>query len=144
MFGDIELSAIQRADTIRFRDWWVQKNTAEKLKAYSANRSITDIAGMLTVIDDALQTEFHNPWEKGRLRVSTIEGREVILALLGALSVQRAAKMITRVTRPKREDEALAVRENPRYQTLPPSLPRQLVLQSSCVLEMSSTVASHN
>jgi len=27
---------------------------------------------------------------------------------------------------------------------LPPSLPRQLVLQSSCVLEMSSTVASHN
>ncbi|MQB36866.1 integrase [Agrobacterium tumefaciens] len=68
VFGDIELSAIRRADTIRFRDWWVQKIKTEKLKAYSANRSITDIAGMLTVIDDALQTEFHKPWEKLRIK----------------------------------------------------------------------------
>jgi hypothetical protein len=52
--------------------------------------------------------------------------------------------MITRVTRQKREAEALAVMANPRYQILPPSLPRQLILQSSCALEMSSTVASHN
>lgn len=63
VLGDIELSAIQRAGSIRFRDWWVQKIKSEKLKAYSANRSITDIAGMLSVIDDALQTEFHKPWE---------------------------------------------------------------------------------
>lgn len=48
-------------------------------------------------------------------------------ALLGALSVQGAAQMITRVARQKREAEALAVRANPRYQILPPSLPRQLV-----------------
>lgn len=66
--GDTELSAIRRADTIRFRDWWVQKIKTEKLKAYSANRSITDIAGMLTVIDDVLQTEFHKPWEKLRIK----------------------------------------------------------------------------
>ncbi len=68
VLGDIELSAIQRAGSIRFRDWWVQKIKSEKLKAYSANRSITDIAGMLSVIDDALQTEFHKPWEKLRIK----------------------------------------------------------------------------
>lgn len=68
LIGDRELESIDRADAIRFRDWWVTKIKDEKLKAYSANRSFTDIAGMLTVIDDALHTQFHKVWEKIRIK----------------------------------------------------------------------------
>ncbi|MCM2455281.1 tyrosine-type recombinase/integrase [Rhizobium sp. CG4] len=68
VLGDVDLQDITRADTIRFRDWWVRKIKDEKLKAYSANRSFTDLAGMLSVIDDALQTEFHKAWEKLRIK----------------------------------------------------------------------------
>ncbi len=68
LIGDRELHSIDRADTIRFRDWWVRKIKDEKLKAYSANRSFTDIAGMLAVIDDGLHTQFHKAWEKIRIK----------------------------------------------------------------------------
>lgn len=68
--GDRELDKIDRADVIRFRDWWVGKIKNEKLKAYSANRSFSDIAGMLTVIDDALQTQYRRAWEKIRIKAT--------------------------------------------------------------------------
>ncbi|SCX32054.1 hypothetical protein DSM25558_5371 [Agrobacterium sp. DSM 25558] len=66
--GDRELHSIDRADTIRFRDWWVRKIKDEKLKASSANRSFADIAGMHDIIDDGLHTQFHKAWEKIRIK----------------------------------------------------------------------------
>lgn len=68
LLGDVHLSAVDRKAVLRFRDWWIGKVESEGLRAYSANRSITDIAGMLTVIDDALKTEFHPAWEKVRIK----------------------------------------------------------------------------
>jgi len=66
--GDMELAAIGRKDVLRFRDWWTRKIEREKLTAYSANRCFSDIMGMLTVIDDALHSNFHAAWEKARLK----------------------------------------------------------------------------
>lgn len=68
VLGDVELAAIDRSDVLRFRDWWRDKVKREKLTAYSANRSFSDIKGMLTVIDTALHTSFHKPWEGVRLK----------------------------------------------------------------------------
>ena len=73
-----KLSEITRNDVLRFRDWWVEKIAAgvemadgtkkESLKAYSANRSFSDIKGMLSVIDDALHTNYRLAWDKVRLK----------------------------------------------------------------------------
>ncbi|NTH50918.1 tyrosine-type recombinase/integrase [Agrobacterium rhizogenes] len=68
--GDLQLSEIKRADVLKFRGWWLEKIEKEKLKAYSANRCFSDIKGMLTVIDDALQTESREPWDKIRLKAT--------------------------------------------------------------------------
>ena len=66
--GDLELAKVTRSDVLRFRDWWNKKVKREGLTAYSANRSFSDIKGMLTVIDNALHTEFHKVWEGARLK----------------------------------------------------------------------------
>ncbi|OWV94435.1 integrase [Rhizobium sp. R72] len=63
-----ELGRIVRADTLRYRSWWTQKVKDENLKAYTANRSFSDMLGMLTVIDDALQTNYKEPWTKIRIK----------------------------------------------------------------------------
>jgi integrase len=68
LLGDMELRSIKRADVLRFRSWWTDKIESEKLKAYSANRSFSDLMGMLSVIDNALQTSFKDPWEKARIK----------------------------------------------------------------------------
>lgn len=68
LLGDIPLSQVTRESVLRFRDWWVAKIEKDGLRAYSANRSITDIAGMLTVIDAALRSNFHAVWEKVRIK----------------------------------------------------------------------------
>jgi integrase len=68
--GDLQLSEIKRADVLKFRGWWLEKIEKEKLKAYSANRCFSDIKGMLTVIDDALQADFRSPWDKIRLKAT--------------------------------------------------------------------------
>lgn len=70
MGGDLELPSIKRADVLKFRGWWLEKIEQEKLKAYSANRCFSDLKGMLTVIDDALQTEYRAPWDKIRLKAT--------------------------------------------------------------------------
>lgn len=66
--GDKALADISRGDVLAFRRWWVQKMENENLKAYSANRSFSDLKGMLTVVDDALQTNFGKAWENIRIR----------------------------------------------------------------------------
>ncbi len=66
--GDLRMSEVDRSIVLRFRDWWVEKITAQGLRAYSANRSFTDIAGMLTVIDAAVSTKYHDVWEKVRIK----------------------------------------------------------------------------
>jgi len=68
VLGDSHLAKITRNDVLRFRDWWTDKIDKEKLKAYSANRSFSDIKGMLTVIDDALHTSYRTAWDKVRLK----------------------------------------------------------------------------
>ncbi|AWI57202.1 site-specific integrase [Sinorhizobium fredii] len=66
--GDVELAAIGRKDVLRLRDWWTNKIAREGLTAYSANRCFSDMMGMLSVIDDALHTDFHSAWEKTRIK----------------------------------------------------------------------------
>ncbi|WP_275782417.1 site-specific integrase [Pararhizobium gei] len=66
--GDKALADITRADVLSFRRWWVSKMEAESLRAYSVNRSFSDIKGMLTIVDDALQTKFGEAWEKIRIK----------------------------------------------------------------------------
>ena len=66
--GDLDLSRISRADTLAFKEWWKDKIREDGLTAYSANRSFSDIAGMLSVIDNALLTNFHGVWEKLRIK----------------------------------------------------------------------------
>lgn len=78
LLQDAKLADITRNDVLRFRDWWIDKiakgskssDGKEKasLKAYSANRSFSDIKGMLTVIDDALHTNYRTAWDKVRLK----------------------------------------------------------------------------
>ncbi len=65
---DAKLADITRADVLSFRQWWTDKVTKDKLTAYSANRSFSDIKGMLTIIDNALQTNFRIPWAGIRLK----------------------------------------------------------------------------
>ncbi|MBB2698986.1 UNVERIFIED_ORG: integrase [Rhizobium esperanzae] len=65
---DLELGKITRADVLRYRTWWTQKVKAEGLRAYTANRSFSDMLGMLTVIDDALHTNFKEVWTKSRIK----------------------------------------------------------------------------
>ncbi len=69
--SDMELRAIKRPDVLKMRGWWLTKIETEKLKAYSANRCFSDLKGMLTVIDDALQTEYRTAWDKVRLKETT-------------------------------------------------------------------------
>ncbi|GAB4071809.1 tyrosine-type recombinase/integrase [Ancylobacter sonchi] len=62
--GDVGLADITRTEVLKFRDWWMGKVETEGLRAYTANRSFTDIKGMLAVVDAALRTSFHAVWEK--------------------------------------------------------------------------------
>ncbi|RVJ51261.1 integrase [Sinorhizobium medicae] len=68
VMGDLELSSITRADVLKFREWWTSKIISEGLTADSANRSFSDIMGMLTPIDSALHTNYHAVWEKARIK----------------------------------------------------------------------------
>ncbi|APG91097.1 DUF6538 domain-containing protein [Sinorhizobium americanum] len=66
--GDVELAGVRRRDVLRLREWWTSKIAREGLTAYSANRCFSDIMGMLSVIDDALHTDFHLAWERARIK----------------------------------------------------------------------------
>lgn len=66
--GDLELGAISRAELLSFRTWWTDKISREKLTAYSANRCFSDIAGMLSVVDGALHSEYQKVWSRLRIK----------------------------------------------------------------------------
>lgn len=68
LLNDLHLKDISRADALRFRQWWTDKISDEGLKAYSANRSFSDLKGMLGVIDNALHTNFRDPWDGIRIK----------------------------------------------------------------------------
>lgn len=68
VMDDLELAAIARPDVLKFRKWWTDKIIDEGLKADTANRSFSDIMGMLTPIDAALHTNYHAVWEKARIK----------------------------------------------------------------------------
>lgn len=67
VIGDKVIAEITRDDVLAFRDWWIVKIAAEGLKAYSANRSFTDLSGMMRVLDDANRTNWAAMWEKVRV-----------------------------------------------------------------------------
>lgn len=68
VLGDMELGKITRPDVLRFRDWWTKKVKKENLRAYTANRSFSDLKGMIGVVDIALHTDFKKAWEESRLK----------------------------------------------------------------------------
>lgn len=68
VLGDAKVSEITRADVLRFKEWWESKIADGGLKAYSANRCLSDIKGMLAVIDTALQTDYRAPWNAARVK----------------------------------------------------------------------------
>ncbi|WPE19985.1 DUF6538 domain-containing protein [Shinella zoogloeoides] len=70
VLGDVELSSITREDVLRVRDWWNQKILDEGLTAYTANRSFSDMKGMLGAIDDALRTRYREPWLDIRIKTT--------------------------------------------------------------------------
>lgn len=68
VLGNAKVSEITRADVLRFKEWWEEKITDGKLKAYSANRCLSDVKGMLAVIDAALQKDYRAPWIGARVK----------------------------------------------------------------------------
>lgn len=70
VLGDMQLGDITRADVLRFREWWTDKMKLEALKADTINRCFSDIKGMLTVIDNALHTNFGEVWERSRVKAT--------------------------------------------------------------------------
>jgi len=68
--GDPELGRITRTDVLDFRSWWIGKISRESLKAYSANRCFSDLAGMMSVIDMALQTSYGAVWREIRIKAT--------------------------------------------------------------------------
>ena len=68
--GDKALAEITRQDVLKYRTWWEDKIRTEKLKADTINRSFSDMKGMLTVIDQRLQTEFSKVWGGTRVKAT--------------------------------------------------------------------------
>lgn len=68
MGEDKELGAITRDDVLGFRGWWMEKVQKEGLRADTLNRCFTDIKGMLTVVDGALQTHYCDVWKATRVK----------------------------------------------------------------------------
>lgn len=64
VLGDPDLASVTRADVLRFRQWWISKMDKENLTVEAPNKSFSNIKGMLTVVDDALQTQYGKVWEK--------------------------------------------------------------------------------
>lgn len=62
VIGDKKITEITRRDALRFKLWWRDKVMAEGLTAYAANRSFSDIRGMLKPIDIALETDCVAVW----------------------------------------------------------------------------------
>ena len=68
VIGDKVLGEITRDDVLEFRDWWADKIDADGLTIEAANRSFGDIKGMLTVIDEALKTDYRPVWSGLRFK----------------------------------------------------------------------------
>jgi integrase len=68
--GDKALPDVTRQDVLKYRTWWEDKVRTEKLKADTINRSFSDMKGMLTVIDQRLQTDYHSVWDKTRVKAT--------------------------------------------------------------------------
>ncbi|HEV7344129.1 MAG TPA: DUF6538 domain-containing protein [Devosia sp.] len=68
VIGDKQLADITNYDTMMYRQHWADRVAAGEVTRESANRSMSDVKGMLTVIDDAYKTEFGKPWEGLRIR----------------------------------------------------------------------------
>ena len=62
--GDKALEEVTRADVLRFRQWWIDKTQTEGLTVEAANKCFSNIKGMLTVVDDALHTDYGSIWSR--------------------------------------------------------------------------------
>lgn len=68
IIGDKALHTITKADALRYRQHWVDRTAAGEVTSASANRTMSDIKGMLTVVDLALSTTYGEPWENLRIK----------------------------------------------------------------------------
>ncbi|MCZ4273218.1 tyrosine-type recombinase/integrase [Maritalea porphyrae] len=111
VLGDKPLSAITREDTLAFKKWWETKIRDEGLTAHTANRSIGDIRGMITPVDNALQTDYWSVWGKLRIKQTNankmgvrhafpkeyIQDRLLAPATLKTLQMPRRAIVLTMI-----------------------------------------------
>ncbi len=62
--GDKALKDLTRRDALAFRAWWVQKVVDDQLTIEAPNKSFSNLKGMLTVVDNALHTDYGANWTK--------------------------------------------------------------------------------
>ena len=62
VIGDMNLADIKRADTLRYRQHWIDRVAKAEVTSTSANRTMRDLKGMLTVVDDAYSTQYGFAW----------------------------------------------------------------------------------
>ena len=68
VLGNMALKDITRGDVRRYRDSWAERVAAGEITAETANRGFADVKGMISVVDEALQTEFSTPWRSMNIR----------------------------------------------------------------------------
>jgi integrase len=69
--GDKAVSQLVRKDALDFKAWWIKKVEADGLTIEAPNKSFSNLKGMLTVVDNALQTDYSSVWTKLNLKPTT-------------------------------------------------------------------------
>lgn len=64
IIGNLPLQLITEADTLRYQS---TLDSSGEIPSASANRTMSDIKGMLTVVDLAFKTTYGEPWQNIRI-----------------------------------------------------------------------------
>ena len=75
IIGDMNLADIKRADTLRYRQHWIDRVAMSEVTSASANRTMSDVKGMLTVVDDAYSTQYGLAWSGLRIQDKKAKAR---------------------------------------------------------------------
>lgn len=68
VLGNKRLKDVVRGDVLRYRDAWAARVKAGEVTIDTANRRFSDIKGMISAVDDALQTSFGDVWKSMNIR----------------------------------------------------------------------------
>lgn len=68
ILGDLPLAQVTKSDTHRYRQHWVDRVANGEVTSASANRTMSDIKGMMTVVDTGFKTAYGEPWENLRIK----------------------------------------------------------------------------